>query len=138
MYVVRLTKFGASYKFKEFDVNAWYYKYFCINILCLCQLDICTKSIPAQYSKTSFVYVYMQGASQVDQAILPVGSEQVFVMSQNISNSIKEDLAWGTYIVLRNTNTVSVVSARFHKIWLDLKRLWLFAKIFYTNDYLYI
>lgn len=57
----------------------------------------------------------MQGASQVDEAILPDGSEQVFLMSRDISDSIKEDLAWGTYILLRNTNTVSVVSARFHK-----------------------
>lgn len=56
-----------------------------------------------------FLGKFLKGASQVDQASLPDGSEQVFVMSQNISNSIKEDLAWGTYILLRNTNTVSVL-----------------------------
>ncbi|KAK1392541.1 protein COFACTOR ASSEMBLY OF COMPLEX C SUBUNIT B CCB2, chloroplastic [Heracleum sosnowskyi] len=52
---------------------------------------------------------FTTGASQVDQASLPDGSEQVFLLPQNISNSIKEDLAWGTYILLRNTNTVSVL-----------------------------
>ncbi|KAL8126104.1 hypothetical protein AgCh_013404 [Apium graveolens] len=56
-----------------------------------------------------FLGKFLKGASQVEQAILPDGSEQVFVMSQNISNIQKEDLAWGTYILLRNTNTVSVI-----------------------------
>ncbi|XP_065618279.1 protein COFACTOR ASSEMBLY OF COMPLEX C SUBUNIT B CCB2, chloroplastic isoform X2 [Quercus suber] len=30
-------------------------------------------------------------------------------MSQNISDSLKEDLAWATYILLRNTNTIAVL-----------------------------
>lgn len=30
-------------------------------------------------------------------------------MSQNISDTLKEDLAWATYILLRNTNTIAVV-----------------------------
>lgn len=87
--------------------------------------------------KLHLCIIYIQGASQVDQANIPDGSEQVFVMSQNISNSIKEDLAWGTYILLRNTNTVSVVSARFHKTWLDLRILWLLLK-FSTLMIIYI
>lgn len=51
----------------------------------------------------------MQGASPADQATIPEGTEQIFVMSQNISDSLKEDLAWATYILLRNTNTIAVV-----------------------------
>ncbi|KAJ6876429.1 hypothetical protein NC652_035719 [Populus alba x Populus x berolinensis] len=30
-------------------------------------------------------------------------------MSQNISDAQKEDLAWATYILLRNTNTIAVL-----------------------------
>lgn len=56
-----------------------------------------------------FLGKFVKGASSVDQPILPEGSEQLFIMSQNISDTIKEDLAWGTYILLRNTNTVSVL-----------------------------
>lgn len=50
-----------------------------------------------------------QGATPVNQAIIPEGAEQIFVMSQNISDTMKEDLAWATYILLRNTSTISVV-----------------------------
>ncbi|XP_059629334.1 protein COFACTOR ASSEMBLY OF COMPLEX C SUBUNIT B CCB2, chloroplastic [Cornus florida] len=53
---------------------------------------------------------FLKGATtQVDQATLPEGAGQIFAMSQNISDTLKEDLAWGTYILLRNTNTISVL-----------------------------
>ncbi|CAA2981562.1 protein COFACTOR ASSEMBLY OF COMPLEX C SUBUNIT B CCB2, chloroplastic isoform X2 [Olea europaea var. sylvestris] len=48
------------------------------------------------------------GATSIDQKSIPKGAEQIFVMSQNISDTLKEDLAWGTYILLRNTNSISV------------------------------
>lgn len=51
----------------------------------------------------------LQGASPADQATIPEGTEQIFVMSQNISDTQKEDLAWATYILLRNTNTIATV-----------------------------
>lgn len=51
----------------------------------------------------------LQGASPADQATIPEGTEQIFVMSQNISDTQKEDLAWATYILLRNTNTIAAV-----------------------------
>jgi hypothetical protein len=50
-----------------------------------------------------------QGATPVDQGTLPQDAEQIFAMSQNISDAQKEDLAWATYILLRNTNTIAVV-----------------------------
>ena len=52
---------------------------------------------------------YLQGATRVDQTTIPEGSEQIFVMSENVTNTEKEDLAWATYILLRNTNTIAVV-----------------------------
>ncbi|XP_047324432.1 protein COFACTOR ASSEMBLY OF COMPLEX C SUBUNIT B CCB2, chloroplastic [Impatiens glandulifera] len=53
---------------------------------------------------------FLKGASAVNQKILPEGTEQIFVVSENVtSKTLKEDLAWGTYVILRNTNTVSVI-----------------------------
>ncbi|KAA8539879.1 hypothetical protein F0562_026571 [Nyssa sinensis] len=52
---------------------------------------------------------FLKGATSLDQTTLPEGAEQIFVMSQNISDTLKEDLAWGTYILLRNTNTTSML-----------------------------
>lgn len=63
-----------------------------------------------------FLGKFVKGASSVDQPILPEGSEQLFIMSQNISDTIKEDLAWGTYILLRNTNTVSVLKMHYVRV----------------------
>lgn len=51
----------------------------------------------------------VQGATPVDQVAVPDSAEQIFVMSQNIAENVKEDLAWGTYVLLRNTNSISVV-----------------------------
>lgn len=50
-----------------------------------------------------------QGATPIDQGTLPQDAEQIFAMSQNISDAQKEDLAWATYILLRNTNTIAVL-----------------------------
>ncbi|KAK9293339.1 hypothetical protein L1049_021331 [Liquidambar formosana] len=52
---------------------------------------------------------FLKGATPVEQTTLPEGTVQIFVMSQNISDAHKEDLAWATYILLRNTNTISVL-----------------------------
>ncbi|KAG2711215.1 hypothetical protein I3760_04G067100 [Carya illinoinensis] len=52
---------------------------------------------------------FLKGASAADQATIPEGTEQIFVMSQNILDTKKEDLAWATYILLRNTNTIAVL-----------------------------
>ncbi|XP_015878079.3 protein COFACTOR ASSEMBLY OF COMPLEX C SUBUNIT B CCB2, chloroplastic [Ziziphus jujuba] len=52
---------------------------------------------------------FLKGATPMDQATIPEGAEQIFVISPNVSNSLKEDLAWATYILLRNTNTISVL-----------------------------
>ncbi|EOY23094.1 hypothetical protein QUC31_008089 [Theobroma cacao] len=52
---------------------------------------------------------FLKGATPIDQTTLPEGAEQIFVMSQNVSVAQKEDLAWATYVLLRNTNTTSVL-----------------------------
>ncbi|KAB1210744.1 hypothetical protein CJ030_MR6G019865 [Morella rubra] len=52
---------------------------------------------------------FLKGASTADQATIPEGTEQIFVMSQNVSDAQKEDLAWATYILLRNTNTIAAL-----------------------------
>lgn len=63
----------------------------------------------------------VQGAAPVDQTTLPEGIEQIFVMTQNISDILKEDLAWATYILLRNTNTIAVVYPMINYYLLELK-----------------
>ncbi|KAI8559369.1 hypothetical protein RHMOL_Rhmol04G0168000 [Rhododendron molle] len=52
---------------------------------------------------------FLKGATPVDQVAVPDSAEQIFVMSQNIAENVKEDLAWGTYVLLRNTNSISVL-----------------------------
>ncbi|GMJ13560.1 COFACTOR ASSEMBLY OF COMPLEX C, HIGH CHLOROPHYLL FLUORESCENCE 208 [Hibiscus trionum] len=52
---------------------------------------------------------FLKGATPMDQTTLPEGAEQIFVMSQNVSAAQKEDLAWATYVLLRNTSTISVL-----------------------------
>lgn len=53
--------------------------------------------------------MFLQGADAASRVPLPEGSNQVFVMSENLSTVQKEDMAWASYVLLRNTNTTSVV-----------------------------
>lgn len=62
------------------------------------------------------VWEIKQGASSVSQKSLPESGEQIFVMSQNISDALKENLAWATYVLLRNTNSISVVSSQTNRL----------------------
>lgn len=50
-----------------------------------------------------------QGAQPVDQTTLPDGTQQIFVMSTDKVDGLKEDLAWTSYILLRNTNAIAAV-----------------------------
>lgn len=52
---------------------------------------------------------FLKGSVLVEERNLPEDAEQAFVISENISDTLKEDLAWGTYVLLRNTSTVSVL-----------------------------
>ncbi|XP_028098276.1 protein COFACTOR ASSEMBLY OF COMPLEX C SUBUNIT B CCB2, chloroplastic isoform X6 [Camellia sinensis] len=52
---------------------------------------------------------FLKGATPVDQTTVPESAVQIFVMSQNVTDNVREDLAWGTYVLLRNTNTISVL-----------------------------
>lgn len=54
----------------------------------------------------------MQGATAFTEKVIPEDAEQIFSMSKDISDILKENLAWGTYVLLRNTNTISVVCYR--------------------------
>jgi hypothetical protein len=54
-------------------------------------------------------WLLLQGADAASRVPLPEGSSQVFVMSENLSAVQKEDMAWASYVLLRNTNTTSVV-----------------------------
>jgi hypothetical protein len=53
----------------------------------------------------------------VDQATLPDGTQQIFVMSTDIADGLKEDLAWTSYILLRNTNAIAAVSHIDYHYW---------------------
>ncbi|XP_031093735.1 protein COFACTOR ASSEMBLY OF COMPLEX C SUBUNIT B CCB2, chloroplastic-like isoform X1 [Ipomoea triloba] len=52
---------------------------------------------------------FLKGAVLVNERNVPDGADQTFVMSQNVPDTLKEDLAWGSYVLLRNTNTISVL-----------------------------
>ncbi|XP_057771063.1 protein COFACTOR ASSEMBLY OF COMPLEX C SUBUNIT B CCB2, chloroplastic-like [Salvia miltiorrhiza] len=57
---------------------------------------------------------FLKGATPTTQKNIPEGVEQIFVMSLDIAADLKKDLAWGTYVLLRNTNSISVkVNASF-------------------------
>ncbi|KAK4480962.1 hypothetical protein RD792_011824 [Penstemon davidsonii] len=52
---------------------------------------------------------FLKGATPTDKKTIPEGAKQIFVMSPNIEDTLKENLAWGTYVLLRNTNSISVL-----------------------------
>uniref|UniRef100_A0A0D9XLP6 Protein COFACTOR ASSEMBLY OF COMPLEX C SUBUNIT B CCB2, chloroplastic n=1 Tax=Leersia perrieri TaxID=77586 RepID=A0A0D9XLP6_9ORYZ len=54
---------------------------------------------------------FLEGAGAAERVPLPEGSRQVFAMSDNLSAAQKEEMAWASYILLRNTNTTSVLIA---------------------------
>ncbi|KAI7738128.1 hypothetical protein M8C21_014537 [Ambrosia artemisiifolia] len=56
-----------------------------------------------------YIGQFLKGANPVVQASIPEGAEQIFAMSPDISDTIREDLAWGSYTLLRNTNSISVL-----------------------------
>jgi len=58
---------------------------------------------------TYLLNIVVQGATTEELTTLPERAQQIFVMSQNISDTLKEDLAWASYVLLRNTKSVSVV-----------------------------
>uniref|UniRef100_J3N479 Protein COFACTOR ASSEMBLY OF COMPLEX C SUBUNIT B CCB2, chloroplastic n=1 Tax=Oryza brachyantha TaxID=4533 RepID=J3N479_ORYBR len=54
---------------------------------------------------------FLEGAGAAERVPLPEGSRQVFAMSDSLSAAQKEDMAWASYVLLRNTNTTSVLIA---------------------------
>jgi len=66
----------------------------------------------AAFSATlPFLGRFLEGADAASRVPLPGGSRQVFVMPENLSAVQKEDVAWASYVLLRNTNTTSVLMA---------------------------
>ncbi|KAI3925770.1 hypothetical protein MKX01_003329, partial [Papaver californicum] len=59
-----------------------------------------------------YVGKFLKGAGPVERPALPEGNKQIFAMSESLSDRDREDLAWGTFVLLKNTNTVSVVCLR--------------------------
>ncbi|XP_042393830.1 protein COFACTOR ASSEMBLY OF COMPLEX C SUBUNIT B CCB2, chloroplastic-like isoform X3 [Zingiber officinale] len=53
---------------------------------------------------------FLEGAI-ADHTSLPKGNRQIFLMSNNISDDLKEDMAWASYALLRNMNSISVIIA---------------------------
>lgn len=58
-----------------------------------------------------YIGKFLKGADPVDRISVPEGNKQIFAMSESISATQKEDFAWGSYVLLRNTNTMSVLIA---------------------------
>ncbi|KAI3945628.1 hypothetical protein MKW92_003938 [Papaver armeniacum] len=56
-----------------------------------------------------YVGKFLKGAAPVERPALPEGNKQIFAMSESLSERDREDLAWGTFVLLKNTNTVSVL-----------------------------
>ncbi|XP_072986633.1 protein COFACTOR ASSEMBLY OF COMPLEX C SUBUNIT B CCB2, chloroplastic isoform X1 [Typha latifolia] len=54
---------------------------------------------------------FLEGINAVDRLSPPEESRQIFVMSESLSVTQKEDMAWASYVLLRNTNTMSVLIA---------------------------
>ncbi|KAK4280394.1 hypothetical protein QN277_012023 [Acacia crassicarpa] len=52
---------------------------------------------------------FLKGAQSTYQKAQPDGAEQIFVMSPNLVGIQKEDLAWATYVLLRNTNSIAAL-----------------------------
>lgn len=71
-------------------------------------LGVC---LAAFSTSLSYLGKFLKGANPIDRSSLPEGNKQVFILSQNLSGIQKEDLAWGSYALLRNTNTMSVAIA---------------------------
>ncbi|KAK6155769.1 hypothetical protein DH2020_010017 [Rehmannia glutinosa] len=66
-------------------------------------------SLAAFSAVVPYLGKFLKGATPTDQKSIPEGAEQIFVMSQDIADNMKEDLAWGSYVLLRNTNSISVL-----------------------------
>lgn len=56
-----------------------------------------------------YLGMFLKGATRVSDKDIPDGVEQVFLLSRDITDALKEDLAWASYILLRNSNTTSVL-----------------------------
>ncbi|KAL5727701.1 hypothetical protein ACHQM5_000866 [Ranunculus cassubicifolius] len=56
-----------------------------------------------------YIGKFLKGATLVDELVLPEGNKQIFSMSECVSDTLKEDLAWGSYVLLKNTKTISVL-----------------------------
>lgn len=65
-----------------------------------------------------------QGAQPMDEKTIPDDTEQIFVMSTDIVDCLKEDLAWASYVLLRNTNVIAMVNLMDYQfIMINLKKL---------------
>ncbi|CAA6656304.1 unnamed protein product [Spirodela intermedia] len=52
---------------------------------------------------------FLKGTGPADRSIVPEGNTQIFAISEDAPGIQKEDLAWASYVILQNTNTISVL-----------------------------
>ncbi|PKA62845.1 hypothetical protein AXF42_Ash019428 [Apostasia shenzhenica] len=63
----------------------------------------------AAFSTTlPFIRKFLKGENPADRSALPEGNEQIFAMSEYLPDFERENLAWTSYVLLRNTNSMSV------------------------------
>ncbi|KAL4188192.1 hypothetical protein AMTRI_Chr09g22680 [Amborella trichopoda] len=56
-----------------------------------------------------YIGKFLKSANPVERQSLPEGNQQIFLLPESVSDTVKEDLAWVSYVLLRNTNTISVL-----------------------------
>ncbi|XP_078447992.1 chaperone (DUF2930) isoform X1 [Wolffia australiana] len=52
---------------------------------------------------------FLKGSSPVDRSIIPEGNRQIFAITEDTSPAQKEEFAWASYVLLQNTNSISVL-----------------------------
>ncbi|KAG5133981.1 hypothetical protein JHK82_025169 [Glycine max] len=75
--------------------------------------QLSTKVLGLSLASFSIVLPYLgkflKGAQPMDEKTIPDDTEQIFFMSTDIVDCLKEDLAWASYVLLRNTNVIAMV-----------------------------
>ncbi|KAG9453037.1 hypothetical protein H6P81_005941 [Aristolochia fimbriata] len=97
--VCRLNSFTLSLHCGSFDVNLFLLQRSELLGICLAGFSV---TVP-------YLGKFLKGAKLVDRVAEPEGYRQIFFLSEGLSESEKEDLAWASYVLLKNTNTMSVL-----------------------------
>ncbi|KAK9143521.1 hypothetical protein Syun_012921 [Stephania yunnanensis] len=66
-------------------------------------------SLAAFSAALPYLGKFLKGATIKDQVTILEGTRQIFVMSEHLTEAQREDLAWGTFVLLKNTNSTAVL-----------------------------